>query len=232
MKIHCFQHVAFENPGTILEWANNKQHSLSYTNYFEDNFSLPSIGDIDALIIMGGSMNVDQYDKFPWLKAEKQFIKQAIDAGKKVIGICLGSQLIASALGVRVYAAKETEIGFFAINFTDNALENLLFNHFTNPYNVFQWHGDTFDLPANAEMIASSESCKNQAYLINKNVLGLQFHFEMNESVIEDMLLYDGHELEEKGKFIQQPDEIRTQFQYLKQNQQDLFLLLDKFFNL
>jgi GMP synthase-like glutamine amidotransferase len=104
MKIHCFQHVAFENPGTILEWANNKQHSLSYTNYFEDNFSLPSIGDIDALIIMGGSMNVDQYDKFPWLKAEKEFIKRAIDAGKKVIGICLGSQLIASALGAKVYA--------------------------------------------------------------------------------------------------------------------------------
>jgi GMP synthase-like glutamine amidotransferase len=231
MKIHCFQHVAFENPGTILEWSKNNQHFFSYTNYFEDNFSLPQIDEIDALTIMGGSMNVDEYDKFPWLKAEKQFIKRAIDAGKKVIGICLGSQLIASALGDRVYAANETEIGFFPVNFTDKALENSLFSHFKNPYNVFHWHGDTFDLPTNAELIASSKSCKNQAFLIDENVLGLQFHFEMNESVIEDMLLHDGHELEEKGEFIQQADEIRRQFQHLKQNKKDLFLLLDKFFN-
>jgi GMP synthase-like glutamine amidotransferase len=232
MKIHCFQHVAFENPGAILDWAERNRHSLSYTNYFEDDFSLPQIDEIDVLIIMGGYMNVDHYDKFPWLKAEKQFIKQAIDAGKKVIGICLGSQLIASALGISVYAAAETEIGFFPVSFTDNALENPFFNHFKNPYNVFHWHGDTFDLPANAELIASSESCKNQAFLIDKNVLGLQFHFEMNETVIEDMLLQDGHELEEKGDYIQSADVIRNQFQYLNQNKQDLFLLLDKFFKL
>jgi GMP synthase-like glutamine amidotransferase len=232
MQIHCFQHVAFENPGTILEWAEINKHKISYTNYFEDNFSLPSIDDIDAFIIMGGCMNVDQYDKFPWLKAEKEFIKKTIDAGKKVIGICLGSQLIASALGAKVYAASETEIGFLPVNFTVEAIENLLFSHFKNPYHVFQWHGDTFELPANAKLIASSESCKNQVYLIDENVLGLQFHFEINESVIEDMLLHDGHELEEKGEFIQQADEIRTQFQHLKQNKKDSFLLLDKFFKL
>jgi GMP synthase-like glutamine amidotransferase len=230
MHIHCLQHVAFENPGTIVEWANSNHHTISYTHFFEDNFTLPNVADIDALLIMGGYMNVDEETKYPWLNAEKYFIKQAIDANKKVMGICLGSQLIAAALSSKVYYAAEKEIGFFPINFTVEALQHSLFNHFTNPYNFFHWHGDTFDLPANAQLIASTNTCKHQAFLINNNVLALQFHFEMNETVIEAMLLHDGHELDEEGNFIQTKETIRQQFHHLQQNKKDMFLLLDKFF--
>ena len=230
MNIHCFQHVVFENPGTILDWAGQHNHSISYTYLFEKDYSIPSINDIDALLIMGGCMNVEEEEKFLWLKEEKKFIRQAIEAGKKVIGICLGSQLIAAALCTKVYKGKETEIGFFPVSFADEALQNSLFNHFTNSYNVFHWHGDTFDLPANAQLIASTNTCKHQAYLIGSNVLGLQFHFEMNETVIEDMLLHDGHELEEKGCFIQTKEQIRSNYNILAQNKKDIFLLLDKFF--
>lgn len=230
MKIHCLQHVAFENPGTIAGWAAANNHIISYTYFFENNFLLPGVNDFDALLIMGGYMNVDEEEKFPWLKEEKRFIKKAIDAGKKVMGICLGSQLIAAASGTKVYPGKEKEIGFFPIQFTNEALNNSLFSHFNNPYTVFHWHGDTFDLPAGSRLIASTDVCLHQAYLINKQILGLQFHFEMNESVIEDMLLHDGHELDEKGRFISSREEIRKNYHHLPQNKKDIFLLLDKFF--
>jgi GMP synthase-like glutamine amidotransferase len=231
MHIHCLQHVAFENPGTIMEWVKNNGHKISYTHFFQENFTLPNVADMDALLIMGGYMNVDEETKYPWLVAEKQFIKEVIAANKKVLGICLGSQLIAAALGCKVYYATEKEIGFFSINFTGEALQHTLFNHFTNPYTVFHWHGDTFDLPANAQLIASTDSCKHQAFLVDNNVLALQFHFEMNETVIEDMLLHDGHELEEKGNFIQTKERIKQHYQHLQQNKKDMFLLLDKFLN-
>jgi GMP synthase-like glutamine amidotransferase len=230
MHIHCLQHVTFENPGTIVEWAKNNGHTLSYTYFFETKFALPNVNAIDALLVMGGYMNVDEETKYPWLEAEKNFIKQAIDANKKVMGICLGSQLIAAALGSKVYYANEKKIGFFPISFTNEALQYLLFNHFTNPYNVFHWHGNTFDLPNNAILVASTATCKHQAFFIGNNVLALQFHFEMNETVIEDMLLHDGHELEELGNFIQTKEIIRQQYHHLQQNKKDIFLLLDKFF--
>ena len=230
MNIHCFQHVAFENPGTILDWARQHNHPITATSFFKNNYTIPSVNDIDALLVMGGYMNVDEEEKFPWLKEEKKFIRQAVEAGKKVIGICLGSQLIAAALGTKVYKGKETEIGFFPVSFTDGALKNNLFNHFHKEYPVFHWHGDTFDLPPNAQLIASTNTCKHQAYLIGTNILGLQFHFEMNETVIEDMLLHDGHELDERGPFIQTKEQIRNHYYYLQQNKKDISFLLDKFF--
>lgn len=229
MYIHCLQHVAFENPGTIAEWAKSNNHTISYTNFFQEHFTLPDVTNIDALLVMGGYMNVDEETKHPWLAAEKKFIKQAINANKKVLGICLGSQLIAAALGCKVYYAAEKEIGFFPISFTNEALQHSFFSHFTNPYHVFHWHGDTFDLPDNAQLIASTTACRHQAFLLGNNVLALQFHFEMNETVIEDMLLYDGHELAEEGNFIQTKETIRQHYHQLQQNKKDMFLLLDKF---
>lgn len=230
MKIHCFQHVPFENPGYIADWAAANRLSVSYTYFFDKDYILPDLMDIDALLVMGGYMNVDEEEKFPWLKKEKFFIKKAIESGKKVMGICLGSQLIAASLGCSVFSGHEKEIGFFPIQFGDEVLKHPLFNHFKNPYTVFHWHGDTFDLPLNAQLIASTETCKNQAFLIGSGVLALQFHFEMNEAVIEDMMRHDGHELEEKGSYIQPPNEIRKQYHHLRQNKKDIFLLLDKFF--
>jgi GMP synthase-like glutamine amidotransferase len=229
MHIHCLQHVLFENAGTIADWAQQHGHTIIYTCFSEPDFVLPDINACDALLIMGGYMNVDDEAQFPWLKQEKELIRSAVSAGKKIMGICLGSQLIAAVLGARVYAGIGKEIGFYPLRFTDAALAHPFFNHFQNPYTVFHWHGDTFDLPDAATLIASTVPCKHQAYLIHDKILGLQFHFEMNEGVIEDMLTHDGHELEEKGDFISTKEAIRNNSHYLEQNKQDLFLLLDKF---
>ena len=230
MNIHCLQHVAFENPGTIKDWAEENHHSINYTCFFEESFVLPHLKDIDALIIMGGNMNVDEEKEYTWLRKENELIRAAIDAGKKVIGICLGSQLIAAAIGCKVYPNQEKEIGFFPVQFSVDALNHFLFNHFSNPYTVFHWHGDTFDLPFNTQLIASSEACKHQAYLIGDSVLGLQFHFEMNQPIIDDMIKHDEQELEEVGKYIQSKAQIQNSHQYLLKNKIDFFTLLDKFF--
>ena len=232
MNIHCLQHVAFETPGTIIDWATQNNHSISYTYFFEKNHTLPSVNNIDALLIMGGCMNVDEEEKFPWLKIEKQFINECIISQKKVLGICLGAQLIAAALGSKVYKGVEKEIGFFPISFINNSLQHKLFHHFSKGYTVFHWHGDTFDLPANAQLIASTNICKNQAYLIGANVLGLQFHFEMDETIIEQMLLHDAEELNETGNFIQPAAQIRSGYHWLAQNKKDMFVLLDNFFKM
>ena len=229
MRIHCFQHVSFESPGTIVEWAISNNHYISYTHFYEEGFSLPELANIDVLLILGGYMNVDEESKYPWLKVEKAYIKQAIVKGKKVIGICLGSQLISSVLGAKVYSGITKEIGFFPLNFAEEALFLPLFSHFKNPYTLFHWHGDTFDLPLGAQLIASSQTCKNQAYVINDNVLALQFHLEMNEQIIEQLLSHAGKELYEKGDYIQNIDTIRDNFLHLEQNRVDLFLLLNKF---
>ena len=102
MKIHFIQHVAFEYPGYLLHWAQQEQHEISFTKIFE-TVSFPTVENFDMLIVMGGPMGVYEEEKYHWLKEEKIFIKHAIDAKKKVLGICLGSQLVAEALGAKVY---------------------------------------------------------------------------------------------------------------------------------
>lgn len=230
MNIHCLQHVSFENPGTIKDWADENNHSITCTYFFEESFSLPGIKSIDALVIMGGDMNVYEEEKYPWLAKEKEYISAAMGAGKKVLGICLGAQLIATALGSKVYPNNEKEIGFFPVHFSHSALKNPLFYHCSNPFIVFHWHGDTFDLPANAQLIASGEACQHQAFLIGKSVLGLQFHFEMNGTIIDNMIVHGGEELEAGGKYIQSKEGIQSGYAHLLKNKADFFMLLDNFF--
>ena len=229
MRIHCFQHASYEKPGTIKEWADINGHSISYTLLFQDDHTFPGQEDFDVLLVMGGAMNVDEEDRFPWLINEKDFILQTIKTGKKCIGICLGAQLISNALSERVYSNEEKEIGIFPVSFTGHALELELFRHLSNPYHVLHWHGDTFDLPDSAILIASTEVCRNQAYLVGKSILCFQFHFEMNPELLEAFIVNDGYELEEKGRYIQSEEEIRKNAGLLKKNREDLFIILDKF---
>jgi GMP synthase-like glutamine amidotransferase len=179
MHIHCLQHVSFENPGTILEWITENNHTISYTCFFEDNPILPNIDSFDALLILGGYMNVNEEEKFSWLKPEKAFIKQVTESKKKIFGICLGSQLLANVLGAKVVKGSQKEIGFFPIEFSKK--ESSLFNHFEKETTVFHWHGDTFEIPENATLIASSEAFKNQGFMVRNQILAFQFHIEINE---------------------------------------------------
>ncbi len=229
MKIHCFQHVSFETPGTITEWAEANDHSITCTYLYNTDFPLPDLTAFDMLLVMGGYMNVDEEEKFPWLKKEKAFIKECADAGKKIIGICLGAQLVACVFRCHVYAAKEKEIGFFPVQFSSLGQHGALFDHFTKDYMLYHWHGDTFDLPEDARLVASTDSCRNQVFMIGMNILCMQFHLEMTEEIIEELMTAEENELKEKGTYIQSAAEMREGFIYLEQNKKDLFLLLDKF---
>ncbi|MFV0419139.1 MAG: type 1 glutamine amidotransferase [Dysgonomonas sp.] len=212
IRVHYLQHVPFEGLGYIADWVANNKYSLSETRLY-DNPNFPPLESFDMLVIMGGPMGTYEEDKYPWLKGEKKFVRKAIEAGKIVVGICLGSQIIASALGAAVYPNKEKEIGWLPVTFTDSLAQNLFESEEASPI-VFQWHGDTFDLPEGARLLASSEACANQAFLYKDKVLGIQFHFEATRESFSDMLDNGLDELKE-GRYIQSEDFIRTNTQHI-----------------
>lgn len=223
LRIHYLQHVAFEDLGCIENWALEKGHKLTCTNFFEGD-SLPTHSTYDWLIIMGGSMSVYDEEEYNWLFAEKNFIKNAIQQNKKVLGICLGSQLIASALGADVYPNKEKEIGWFPITISETVANPL--QDIVNNFSVFHWHGDTFDLPTNAINIASSEACINQAFIYNDQVIGLQFHFEVTEKSLKQMLIFGDNELIE-SKYIQSAEIIRSKSSLIEENNRSMYNFLN-----
>lgn len=225
LRIHYLQHVAFEGPGCIAQWAETKNHVITSTKLY-CNESFPDLSQIDWLIILGGPMSVNDSEKYPWINTEKKFILNAINTGKTVIGICLGSQFIASVLGAGVYKNKEKEIGWFPINNTASA-DNFLFQD-EKEYNVFHWHGETFDLPDNSILLASSEACINQAFLYGNTVLGLQFHFEVTDDSLAQMLTF-GKEDIDGSPFTQQPDYIAAQKQLIVENNKRMYSILDYF---
>ncbi len=187
MKIHYFQHVPFEGLGCIEQWATAGGHDLSVTRFHLDE-AVPALDEIDWLIVMGGPMNIYEEAEYPWLAREKQFIGQAIQSGKVVLGICLGAQLIADVLGGRVTSNAHKEIGWFPIELTAEATASPLFDFLPPGLAAFHWHGDTFALPQGAVRIARSEACENQAFLHGKSVVGLQFHLEFTSRSLATIL--------------------------------------------
>ncbi len=185
MKIHSFQHVPFESLGMIEHWAKSRQHTLTHTLFHTPNHLIPSIDDYDALIIMGGSMGINDTEQYSWLEDEIAHIKIAIAHNKPILGICLGAQLIAHTLGATISKNPQKEIGWFPINFTPDS--HPITQKLPSTTHVLHWHGDTFSLPPNATHLASSPACANQAFIFN-NIIGLQFHLEMDETYLPPLL--------------------------------------------
>ncbi|MEH1840124.1 MAG: type 1 glutamine amidotransferase [Nostoc sp.] len=206
MRIHYLQHVPFEGLASIEHWLTKKDYILSVTKFYNGD-SLPSVNDLDWLIVMGGPMNIYEDDKYPWLTLEKHFIQEAIKKNKIVIGICLGSQLIANVLGSKVYKGQEKEIGWYPIQVTTEAQSYAVFASLPASLTVFHWHGDTFDLPLGAVRLASSEVCANQAFIYEDRVLGLQFHLESTQDSVRQIIENCASELV-AGKYIQKPEEM------------------------
>lgn len=222
MKIHCLQHVSFESPGVIIEWAQLHSHSLTYTRFY-NNETLPSDLDFDLLVVMGGPMGFDDDEKYDWMPLEKAFIKNAIETEKAVIGICLGAQFIAQALGAEAKHGTSQEVGWFPVTFHNQA-NALPFLPESTP--VFHWHGDTFDMPENAVQIASTQDFPNQGFVWNKKVVGLQFHLEVTQKSVEGMIEHVGHEIGE-GEFCQTQNEILSTKKHYEFNKQLIYQILD-----
>lgn len=178
VKLHFFQHVPFEDLASIGDWAKTHGHPVTRTAFFLDE-PVPALDSFDWLIVMGGPMSTSDEAAYPWLVREKQAIRQAITHGKRVLGICLGAQLIAEMLGGQVYPNPQKEIGWFPIELTGVGKRSSLFGFLPPRLDVFHWHGDTFDLPPGAVHIARSDACANQAFVYGARVVGLQFHMEV-----------------------------------------------------
>lgn len=226
MKIHYFQHVEFESLGSIEYWAASRNRKLSATRFYE-NDAIPDIKSYDALVIMGGPMSVHDEKIYPWLTEEKEHIAQAIKAGKPVLGICLGAQLIADVLGAKVTNAPLKEIGWFPIAWSDSAMGHKIISGLNPAMNVFHWHGEQFEIPKEAIHLASSKACANQAFLYNDKVLGLQFHLEMNESAIDKIIANCGREIATPSPTIQSVETIKEKIGNTAACELALFKILD-----
>ncbi len=175
-SIFILQHVPFEPAAQIEYWLKEHNLQYQYVRLYEKQ-PLPSCDTIKALIVMGGPMSVNDEHLYPWIISEKHLIAECIRKGLPVLGICLGAQMIASALGCAVYRNTQKEIGWFSVRGIHYP-SNLNLFQFPDEFFAFHWHGETFDLPKNSFLLASTEICSNQAFQLGSNVLGLQFHLE------------------------------------------------------
>ena len=208
MKLHYLQHVPFEGLGSIASWAKARRIQISRTRLFAGE-ALPSANEIDLLVVLGGPMGVYDERDHPWLIREKGFLKQAINSGTRILGVCLGAQLIADVLGGRVYPNDHKEIGWFSIEGVQTANSSPIGKVISNAGEVFHWHGDTYDLPTGATHLAKSRACKNQAFSVGDQILALQFHLETTPDAARALVDNCGHEIAD-APYIQPAREILT----------------------
>ena len=191
MRVFAFRHVPFEDLGLIRASLEERGISIEYADLYHPGAPVPDIAQAAGLIFMGGPMSAN--DDLPWLRQELKLISRAVDRRQPVLGVCLGAQLIAKALGSRVYQNAVKEIGWFEIHLTEAAARDALFAGIGPVETVFHWHGETFDLPPGAERLAWSEACCNQAFRARANTYGLQFHLEVTPAMIEDWCARDAN---------------------------------------
>lgn len=193
MRFHILEHMPYERPGRLLDWAKRYNHEVTTTRFHAGD-SLPKVKDVDFLVVMGGPMSVHDENKYPWMKDEKHFMRNAMHRGTKVLGICLGAQLAAECLGAKITPNKTKEIGWLPI---EKVKSHPVTQDLPSSLTVFHWHGETFSLPAHAVHLFESKHCPHQAFLWNDQVLGLQFHMEMNDSALAD---FQPHIMQETQK--------------------------------
>ncbi len=187
-KILVFQHVAYEILGTLDPLLRNAGFRIKYVNFERYPDAEPSLEGYEGLIVLGGPMNVDETGDYPFLETEVRLIKDAMERGFPILGICLGSQLLAKALGAKVKKNPEKEIGWYDVSPTEEGASDPLMSTFSGVEKIFQWHGDTFEIPEDAVRLASSPLCENQAFRLGDNIYGFQFHLEVDEPMIERWL--------------------------------------------
>ena len=228
MKIHCIKHVSFEGPGAIAAWAEEQGHEMAYYKAYLDQ-DFPDPEECEFVVIMGGPMNVYEDEKYPWLKPERTFLKAALENGAKMLGICLGAQLLADVLGGSVTRNEHREIGFFPVQKEAQANFSRLFKPFPDVLTVLHWHGDTFSIPPGALHAFKSLNCSNQAFAYEERVVGLQFHLETTEESLEALLTNCAEELTGPDMTcVQTAEDMRDRLDLLNPMHGALFGLLDR----
>jgi GMP synthase (glutamine-hydrolysing) len=183
-RVIALQHYGCETLGAIADALRRRAIEWSYVSLTDGRGATPEPDDVAGLIVLGGPFSVYQFDRYPFLRSEMELIRRALELGKPVLGICLGSQLIAAVLGARVQAAKAPEIGWLPIRLEPAAHADRLFRDLPTSFVTCVWHGDVFELPPGASSLARSEMTPCQAYRYGSNVYGLLFHLEMRPEMV------------------------------------------------
>lgn len=206
MRLHFLQHIAFEGPAAILDWAVETGHAITGSHLYRGD-PLPDLSEFDMLILMGGPMSVNDEHIYPWLREEKRLVGKALAAGRVIFGVCLGAQIIASAMGAPVYSAEQKEIGWFPVRRVTEEKAGALLPEIFTP---LHWHGETFDLPAGAVRLAGTCVTPNQAFQLGR-AIGMQFHIEATPESVFSLIENAAHEIEDGEPFQQPPQSIIAQ---------------------
>jgi len=205
MKMAVLQHVPFEGPAAIADWAAARKIDTTVRHLYRGD-PLPDLSEFDMLTVMGGPMSANDETVLPWLAPEIALVGDAIASEKIVLGVCLGAQIIAKALGAKVYKGAQKEIGWFLVR-AETA--HALFDGLPGQFMAFHWHGETFDLPPKAGRLASTPVTANQAFAVEKKVLGLQFHMEATKESVNALIENAADEIGD-GEYEHKPDAIRA----------------------
>ncbi|MGE0201563.1 MAG: type 1 glutamine amidotransferase [Candidatus Melainabacteria bacterium] len=186
MHVHVFQHLPYEGLGALSGWLEERGAFVTRTCFWEADATQNPPPPSDWLVVLGGSMGAYEEDRYPWLVTEKQWIREALQVGRRVLGICLGAQLLADVLGGKVFPHSMQEPGWIPVQRTAEASDHPLLAGVPDTLNVFHWHGDTFTLPPGASQLWRSAFCEQQAFVWNDQALGLQCHPEITPEMIAD----------------------------------------------
>lgn len=226
MKIHILRHVPFIYYGHIKSWVEDWGAELVESRLFQGG-ALSKDVDSDLLIIMGGTMSIHDENEHPWLIEEKKLIEKYLESGHKILGICLGAQLLAHVMGAKVEKARHKEIGWYAVQKTAQAKNNSFLDLIPDEFHSFQWHGDGFEIPPGAEQIFTNENNPNQGFIYKDQVIGVQFHPEMDEASIESLIWRNKNELANNHSTIQSADQIRSGYSHQDQNRDIMHALIE-----
>jgi GMP synthase (glutamine-hydrolysing) len=193
-KILVFQHVPYEPLGTLDPLLKDAGFRIRYVNFGRDPHQRPSLDKYEALIVLGGPMNAHQIDTYPNLATEVDVIREAVDSGMSVLGICLGAQLLAKAIGGQVSRNAEREIGWYDVQLTEAGQADPVISSFATTQRVFQWHEDGIRLPGGVEHLATSPASTVQAFRCGEHAYGFQFHLEVDASLVERWLTVPGNQ--------------------------------------
>lgn len=216
LRVHYFQHIAGEGFGSCYNFLKAHKAKITATEFFAlpvdlplELEALPHVDEVDLLIIMGGTMSVNDEANYPWLKLEKRWLRRYLASGKPAIGLCLGGQLIANALGAAVSRNQYQELGWMDVGRASHIPENCF--QIPEKINIMQWHSETFEIPRGGIRLAENEVCRNQLYQIGRNVLGFQFHPEMTPHALQLLIENEEDMAVFNGEFVQSIAELKKQ---------------------